>query len=101
MLTLRQVTRRDKGRQVHILTTSSPGELPAAGVVYRMTGRWREENYFRYARAHFALDALDSYAVTPDNWTPTGSVDSHRSGTMVYEERTGSGTGSQEVHPGI
>jgi len=23
-----------------------------------------EENYFRYARAHFALDALDSYAVT-------------------------------------
>ena len=32
-----------------------------------MTGRWREENYFRYARAHFALDALDSYAVTPDD----------------------------------
>jgi len=32
-----------------------------------MTGRWREENYFRYARAHFALDALDSYAVIPDD----------------------------------
>ena len=32
-----------------------------------MTSRWREENYFRYARAHFALDALDSYAVTPGN----------------------------------
>jgi hypothetical protein len=32
-----------------------------------MTGRWREENYFRYARAHFALDALDSYAVTLDD----------------------------------
>jgi hypothetical protein len=32
-----------------------------------MTSRWREENYFRYARAHFALDALDSYAVTPDD----------------------------------
>jgi hypothetical protein len=32
-----------------------------------MTGRWREENYFRYARAHFALDALDSYDVTPDD----------------------------------
>ena len=34
-------------------------------------------------------------------WTPTGFVDTIRSGTMVYEERTGSGTGSQEVHPGI
>jgi hypothetical protein len=67
VLTLRQVTRRDKGRQVHILTTAGAGELPAAGVIYRMTGRWREENYFRYARAHFALDALDSYGITPDN----------------------------------
>ena len=36
-----------------------------------------------------------------DLWTPTGFVDTIRSGTMVYEERTGSGTGSQEVHPGI
>ena len=36
-----------------------------------MTSRWREENYFRYARAHFALDALDSYAAVPDD--PAGS----------------------------
>ena len=35
------------------------------------------------------------------NWTPTGFVDTIRSGTMVYEERTGRGTGSQEVHPGV
>ena len=63
-LDLRQVTRRDKGRQIHILTTAA---LPAAGVVYAMTGRWREENYFRYARGHFALDALDSYAAVPDD----------------------------------
>ena len=35
------------------------------------------------------------------DWTPTGFVDTIRSGTMVYEERTGRGTGSQEVHPGI
>jgi len=66
-LDLRQVTRRDKGKQVHILTTSGKDDLPAPGVVYRMTGRWREENWFRYGRAHFALDALDSYAVTPDD----------------------------------
>ena len=32
-----------------------------------MTSRWPEENYFRYARTHFALDALDSYAAAPDN----------------------------------
>ena len=32
-----------------------------------MTSRWREENYFRYARTRFALDALDSHAATPDN----------------------------------
>ncbi len=67
VLTLRQVTRRDKDRQVHILTTRDAAALPAAAVVYRMTSRWREENYFRYARAHFALDALDSCTVTPDN----------------------------------
>jgi hypothetical protein len=35
------------------------------------------------------------------DWTPTGFVDTIRSGTMVYEERTGRGTGAQEVHPGI
>ncbi len=69
VLNLRQVTRRKPGdtRQVHILTTREPGELSAAAVIYRMTSRWREENYFRYSRAHFALDALDSYAVTPDD----------------------------------
>ena len=67
VLTLRQVTRRDKDRQVHILTSRDTTLLPAPAVIWRMTCRWREENYFRYARAHFALDALDSYAVTPDD----------------------------------
>ena len=32
-----------------------------------MSSRWREENYFRYARTHFALDALDSYAAAADD----------------------------------
>ena len=69
VLELRQVTRRKPGdtRQVHILTTRPAAALPAAAVIYRMTSRWREENYFRYGRAHFALDALDSYAVTPED----------------------------------
>ena len=69
VLQLRQVTRRKPGdtRQVHILTTRPAAALPAAAVIYRMTSRWREENYFRYGRAHFALDALDTYAVTPED----------------------------------
>ena len=67
VLDLRQVTRRDKDRQIHILTSRDATALPPAGAVYAMTGRWREENYFRYARTHFALDALDSYDVTPDD----------------------------------
>ena len=69
VLELRQVTRRKPGdtRQMHILTTRPAAALPAAGVIYRMTSRWREENYFRYGRAHFALDALDTYAVTPED----------------------------------
>ena len=66
-LTLRQVTRRDKDRQVHILTSRDAALLPAPAVIWRMTCRWREENYFRYARAHFALDVLDSYATAPDD----------------------------------
>ena len=69
VLELRQVTRRKPGdtRQVHILTTRPAAALPAASIIYRMTSRWREENYFRYGRAHFALDALDTYAVTPED----------------------------------
>ena len=67
VLQLRQVTRRKPGdaRQVRILTTRPAAALPAAAVIYRMTSRWREENYFRYGRAHFALDTLDTYATTP------------------------------------
>jgi hypothetical protein len=66
-LTLRQVTRLDKGRQVYVLTDRQAGDLPGPEVIYRMGSRWREENYFRYGRAHFALDALDTYAVTPED----------------------------------
>lgn len=32
-----------------------------------MAARWRQENYFKYAREHFALDALDSYADSADD----------------------------------
>jgi transposase-like protein len=69
-VTLRQVTRRVPARgggtrQIHVLT--SRDDLPPGEVCWRMSSRWREENYFRYARTRFALDALDSYAARPDD----------------------------------
>jgi transposase-like protein len=69
-VTLRQVTRRVPARaggvrQIHALTTRK--DLAAGEVCWRLTSRWREENYFRYARTRFALDALDSYAAAPDD----------------------------------
>jgi hypothetical protein len=64
--TLRLVVRRaEGGHQTPILT--SRADLAAAQIAYRMTARWRQENYFKYAREHFALDALDSYADGPDD----------------------------------
>ncbi|MHB8187865.1 MAG: putative transposase [Dermatophilaceae bacterium] len=54
-------------RQIHILTTRA--DLPVAQVIYRMGSRWRQENYFRYARMHFDLDSHDAYATTDDDPT--------------------------------
>jgi hypothetical protein len=54
-------------RQIHILTTR--GDLPVEQVIYRMGSRWRQENYFRYARMHFDLDSHDAQATTDDDPT--------------------------------
>ena len=69
-VSLRQVSRRVPARgggtrQIHALTSRT--DLDAGEVCWRLTSRWREENYFRYARTHFALDALDSHTATPDD----------------------------------
>ena len=58
---------QDCTRQIHILTTR--GDLPPEQVIYRMGSRWRQENYFRYARMHFDLDSHDAYATTDDDPT--------------------------------
>jgi transposase len=61
-LRLRQVTRRsDDGHQTPILT--SRFDLPAVEVAYRMFERWRQENFFKYMREEYALDALAEHAV--------------------------------------
>jgi len=70
-LRLRQVTRlMDNGHQTPILT--SRRDLPAAQVAYRMFDRWRQENFFKYLREEYALDALVEYATAPDD--PTREV---------------------------
>jgi hypothetical protein len=67
-LRLRLIVRRSPGgHQTPILTNRT--DLSPAQVAHRMAARWRQENYFKYAREHFALDALDSYADTPDDPT--------------------------------
>jgi hypothetical protein len=63
---LRQIHRRAAdGAQIPILTSRT--DLPAAQLCWRLAARWRQENYFKYAREHFALDALDSYADLADD----------------------------------
>ena len=70
-LRLRQVTRRmDNGHQTPILT--SRRDLPPAQVAYRMFDRWRQENFFKYLREEYALDALAEYAAVPED--PTREV---------------------------
>ena len=65
-LRLRQVTRlAQDGHQTPILT--SRRDLPAAQVAYRMFDRWRQENFFKYLREEYALDALADHAVVPDD----------------------------------
>src|SRR5674476_764978 len=63
----REALGQDATRQIHILTTRT--DLGVEEVIYRMGSRWRQENYFRYARMHFDLDSHDAYATTDDDPT--------------------------------
>jgi hypothetical protein len=67
-LSLRQIHKRGRDGSQHPLVTSQR-DLPAAEIIWRLGGRWRHENYFRYGRTHFALDALDDYTDKPDDPT--------------------------------
>jgi transposase len=66
-LRLRQVTRlsEDGKHQTPIIT--SRRDLPAVEVAYRMFERWRQENFFKYLREEYLLDALVDYSVVPDD----------------------------------
>jgi prepilin-type processing-associated H-X9-DG protein len=70
-LRLRQVTRLSaNGHQTPIIT--SRWDLRDILVAYRMFERWRQENFFKYLREEFAIDALVDYHVEPDD--PSRSV---------------------------
>jgi Transposase protein len=61
---MREVRRLgDNGHQTAIVTTRH--DLSIAVVAYRMVERWTQENFFRYMRQPFALDALVTDAVEP------------------------------------
>src|SRR5437762_3384746 len=70
-LRLRQVTRLcDNGHQTPVIT--SRWDLRDIEVAYRMFERWRQENFFKYMREEFLLDALVDYRIEPED--PTRSI---------------------------
>jgi DNA-binding CsgD family transcriptional regulator len=70
-LRLRQVTRlTETGHQTPIVTTR--WDLRAIVVAHRMFERWRQENFFKYLREEYLIDALADYQVEPDD--PTRSI---------------------------
>ena len=69
-LRLRQVTRLcDNGHQTQVIT--SRWDLRDVEVAYRMFERWRQENFFKYMREEFLLDALVDYQIEPEDPTRT------------------------------
>jgi transposase len=70
-LRLRQVTRLcDTGHQTQVITSRC--DLRDIEVAYRMFDRWRQENFFKYMREEFLLDALVDYQIEPED--PTRSI---------------------------
>lgn len=70
-LRLRQVTRlTDTGHQTAVMT--SRWDLRDIVVAYRMFERWRQENFFKYMRQEFLIDALVDYDAEPDD--PSRSI---------------------------
>jgi len=65
-LRLRQITRLTQGgHQTPIVT--SRWDLRAIVLAYRMFERWRQENFFKYVREEYLIDALADYEIEPDD----------------------------------
>jgi hypothetical protein len=66
-LRLRQITRLtpQTGHQTAIVT--SRWDLRDVVVAYRMFERWRQENFFKYMREEYLIDALTDYEIEADD----------------------------------
>jgi len=83
-LRLRQVTRLcDGGHQTNVIT--SRWDLRDIDVAYRMFDRWRQENFFKYMREEFLLDALVDYQIEPED--PTRTIPNPERRTLDKEIR--------------
>ena len=86
-LRLRQVTRLcDDGHQTQVIT--SRWDLRDIEVAYRMFERWRQENFFKYMREEFLLDALVDYQIEPED--PTRTIPNPERRAMDKEIRAAS-----------
>jgi len=69
-LRLRQITRLcDNDHQTQVITNRS--DLSDIELAWRMFERWRQENFFKYMREEFLLDALVDYRTEPEDPTRT------------------------------
>jgi transposase len=69
-LRLRQITRLcEGGHQTQVITSRT--DLRDIECAYYMFERWRQENFFKYMREEFLLDALVDYRVEPEDPTRT------------------------------
>jgi len=76
-LRLRQITRLcDNGHQTQVITSRS--DLRDIELAYYMFERWRQENFFKYMREEFLLDALVDYRIEPEDPTRTIPNPEHR-----------------------
>jgi transposase len=58
----RRIVIRTPGHQRPILTSLDAKGIAAGRVAALMLTRWRQENFFKYARGHLGLDVLTTYA---------------------------------------
>lgn len=70
-LRLRQVTRLCEDGQHQTQVITSRWDLRDIELAYRMFERWRQENYFKYMREEFLLDALVDYRIESEDPTRT------------------------------
>lgn len=63
-LPVREIRKRSEGgHQVSIVSTQFVGEVGTLAA--RLMARWSQENFFKYMREHYGLDALVEYGTEP------------------------------------